>query len=210
MGPARFTNPVTSEAALRQLVGTPSQVVRYKQLSSLDQQCQEFIRLSPFLLMATTNSFGYCDVSPRGDAPGFVQILDEVTLVIPERSGNRRVDTLGNIIQVGSIGMLFLIPGEKEALRVNGRACVIRDKDILARSTVQGQQPLLGIGVEVEEAFIHCTKAIERSRLWEQARWQEMAVSPSVGQMLQKQTCISDITTQKINAYLEEDYKYLY
>lgn len=210
MGLSGFRNTVTSEAALRELVGTPSELVRRKQLARLDRNCQAFIRLSPFLLIATTNAFGDCDVSPRGDAPGFVQILDDMTLVIPERPGNRRVDTLSNILSIGRIGLLFLIPGEREALRVNGRACVMRDEAILARSTVYGKQPLLGIGVEVQEAFIHCAKAIDHSRLWERAKWPEQAAVASTGPAFLNQTCITDMATQQLDAYFTEDYKRRY
>lgn len=207
---SRFTNMVASETALCELIGTPSELVRRKQLAKLDTHCQTFIKLSPFLLIATTNSTEECDVSPRGDAPGFVQILDETTLVIPERPGNRRMDTLLNILQTGHVGLIFLIPGKGETLRVNGRACVMQDEAILERSTVDGKQPLLGIGVEVEECFLHCAKSIKRSRLWDQTSWIEQANLPSIGQMFLDHTRIADKTAQQLDEYLEEDYRQLY
>ena len=130
---APFTEKVTSEADLREIIGYPGENIRRKQLAALDKHCREFIGLSPFLLIASTNATGQADVSPRGDAPGFVQVLDENTLVIPDRPGNRRIDTLSNIVQQPHVGLIFLIPGQGETLRVNGRACIIRDADVLER-----------------------------------------------------------------------------
>lgn len=207
---SRFTDIMTSEETLRELIGTPSELVRHKQLAALDSHCQAFIALSPFLLIGTVNARGECDVSPRGDAPGFVQVLDETTLVIPERPGNRRVDTLRNILQTSHVGLLFMIPGRGETLRVNGRACLIQDTTILERSIIQGKLPLIAIGVEVDECFLHCAKAIKRSKLWDQINRTEHTKLPSVGRMLLDQTHLTNMTAQELDAYLEEDYKQLY
>ncbi len=148
---APFRDIVTSEAALRELLGEPSDLVIRKQLAALDRHSRAFIALSPFVLVGTAGADGACDVSPRGDAPGFVLTLDEKTLVIPERPGNRRADTLRNILQTGAVGLLFVIPGVEETLRVNGRACLVRDAAILERLAARGKQPPIAIGVEVDE-----------------------------------------------------------
>ena len=119
-----------------------------------------------------TTTEGRCDVSPRGGAPGFVQVLDDTRLAIPDASGNNRLDTLRNITQTGQIGLLFLIPGMAETLRVNGRACISTDPELLARHDVGGGKPPKAvIGVDLDEAFLHCAKAFMRSRLWEPAAW---------------------------------------
>ncbi len=134
-----FAARVTSEEDLRALLGWPGELVRRKVLLALDEHCRAFIARSPFLLISSADAAGVCDVSPRGDAPGFVLALDETRLIIPERPGNRRMDTLRNILQNPRVGLLFAIPGMGETLRVNGRACVFRDPDVLARLAARGR-----------------------------------------------------------------------
>ncbi len=163
----QFTDRITSEVELRALLGEPSELVIRKQLAALDHHCRAFLALSPFLLLGTTNAQGQCDVSPRGDAPGFVLALDDQTLVIPDRPGNRRIDSLRNIVAHGGVGLLFMIPGVEETLRINGRACIVRDAAILARLEAQGKIPKLAIAVDMEEAFLQCAKALKRSQLWD-------------------------------------------
>lgn len=197
-----FTEKVTSEAELREIIGVPSEMIRRKQLSALDKHCQEFISLSPFLLIGTSNATGETDVSPRGDPPGFVQVLDEHTLIIPDRPGNRRIDTLRNIVQQPHVGLLFLIPGQGETLRVNGRACIIRDPAILERSTIEGKRPLLAIAVSVDECFLHCPKSIRRAKLWEQ---ESRNALPSVGQIMIDHTGITGFTAQQLDEALKGD-----
>jgi hypothetical protein len=124
------------------------------------------VALSPFVLVGTSDAGGTCDVSPRGDAPGFVLVLDEETLAIPERPGNRRIDSLLNILETGVVGLLFLVPGFEETLRINGRASVVRNACILKRTEAQGKPPAVAIGLELEECFPHCAKAFKRSGLW--------------------------------------------
>lgn len=209
----KFRKTITSEAELREIVGYPSELVRRKQLAALDTHCQAFIKLSPFLVIGTVSATGDVDVSPRGDAPGFVQILNEndetdgPMLVIPERPGNRRIDTLRNILQTSHVGLIFMIPGQGETLRVNGRACIIRDPAILERSAVAGKTPLLAIAVEVDECFLHCGKSIKRAKLWEQ---ENRVAFPSIGQILKDHTGLKDVTAQQLDAHLEESYKKLY
>lgn len=199
---AAFTEKVTSEAELREVIGYPTEMIRRKQLSALDKHCREFIELSPFLLIGTTNAAGEADVSPRGDPAGFVQVLDEKTLVIPERPGNRRIDTLRNIVQQPHVGLLFMIPGQGEILRVNGRACIIRDPAVLERSTVEGKRPLLAIAVEVDECFLHCSKAIRRAKLWEQGDRKTLS---SVGQIMIDHTGLTGVTAQQLDEALKKE-----
>ncbi len=168
MGIAQFRDVVTSAEELARVIGVPGELVLKKQLPELDAHMERFIAESPFLLIGTVGRDGSCDVSPRGDAPGrLAKVLDARTLVIPERRGNRRADSLRNIIETGRAGLLFLIPGVGETLRVNGRACVIRDEEVLAPLTAEGKCPLIGIAVEVEECFLQCGKAVIRSKLWD-------------------------------------------
>jgi PPOX class probable FMN-dependent enzyme len=141
-------------------------------------------------------------VSPRGDAPGFVQVVDKTTLVIPDRPGNRRIDTLRNILQQPHVGLLFLIPGQGETLRVNGRACIIRDTTVLERSAVEGKKPLLAIAVEVDECFLHCSKSIRRAKLWDQ---EKRKILPSVGQIMIDHTGLTGVTAQQLDDALKKD-----
>ena len=137
-----------------------------KCIPSLDRHCREFIERSPFLCIGTSGAGGRADVSPRGDPPGFVQVLDDNTLFIPDRPGNNRLDTMTNIIENPNVGLLFLVPGFDDTLRVNGRATIVRDEALAQAAVVNGKEPKVGIRVEVEEAFLHCAKAFKRSRLW--------------------------------------------
>jgi PPOX class probable FMN-dependent enzyme len=164
---SKFSAVVTDETELRGLIAPPRELVLRKQLETLDDHCRAFIGALPFVLVASADAIGRCDVSPRGDAPGFVQVYDETTLVIPDRPGNRRLDTLCNILANPQLGLLFLIPGVEETLRVNGRACLVRDEAVLERCVVQGKRPTLAVAVEVREVFFHCAKAFKRSRLWQ-------------------------------------------
>jgi len=204
---SRFSDLVTSEAALRELLGEPSELVIRKQLPALDRHCRAFITLSPFLLLGTTNAEGTCDVSPRGDAPGFVQMLDDRTLIIPDRPGNRRIDSLRNIVTHGAVGLLFMVPGVEETLRVNGRACIVRDADILAPLTAQGKVPQLAIAVEVHAAFLQCAKALKRSHLWQEATWPERGALPTLAQMIHDQVPMPDTTVEALDASFQESYR---
>ncbi len=201
------TDVVETEAQLREIVGEPGSVAVGKQLYRLDRHCQYFIALSPFVLVGTFDSSGRCDVSPRGDDPGFVAVLDDRTLAIPERPGNRRLDSLLNILQTGAVGLLFLIPRFEETLRVNGRARVVRDADALERTAARGKRPPVAIGVEVEECFLHCAKAFKRSRLWDTERWPERSELPSLGRMLRDQGAAPDVTTEELEGRIEEGYE---
>ena len=202
----QFQHVVTSEAELREVVGVPSDLVLRKQLPALDAHCRAFIARSPFVLVGTAGASGGCDVSPRGDGPGFALVLDERTLLIPDRPGNRRVDGFRNVLENPHVGLLFVIPGMEETLRVNGRARIVRDPDLMERMAVMGKVPTLALAVEVEEAFLHCAKAFKRSRLWQAESWPDRAALPSLGRMLLDQAKPTDATAEQLDAAIEESY----
>jgi hypothetical protein len=203
----RFSNVVESEAALDELLGEPTDLARRKQIDRLDRHCQAFIGLSPFVLVGSVGASGGCDVSPRGDGPGFVEVLDDETLLIPDRPGNRRVDTHRNVIQTGALGLLFLVPGFEELLRVNGRACLVRDQELLARMAVRGKQPLLAIGVHVEEVFFHCAKAARRSRVWEPDGWPDASAFPRMAEVFRDHAQICDVSVDDLHESLQRGYR---
>jgi uncharacterized protein len=176
-----FDNVVTTIEELRGIVEAPAPGARtlLKERQTLDAHCRAFIACSPFLLMATADADGRCDVSPKGEAPGFVQILDDRRLAIPDRPGNKRLDGMQNLVTNPHVGLIFLVPGRDETLRVNGRAWITRDREILGGSVVDGRTPVLAIGVEVDQCFFHCPKALLRSRLWAHDRWPARDALPS-------------------------------
>ena len=157
--------------------------VRARQMNRLDQHCRRFISLSPFMVLGTSDGAAGADVSPRGDAPGFVQILDDRTLAIPDRPGNNRLDSMRNILRHPVVGLLFLIPGVEESLRINGSALLSRDPARLAAMAISGRQPTIFIQVAIREVYLHCGKALRRSRLWTGEYQIDRGVLPSLGQM---------------------------
>jgi PPOX class probable FMN-dependent enzyme len=176
---------ITDEASLRELIGGgPTAVVAAKISDQINAVTRRFIDASPFVCVGTAAPEGGLDVSPRGDPPGFVQILDERTLLIPERPGNRLADTLTNLLRDDRIALLFLIPGVGDTFRVNGRAILTDDRDLLTDSAVDGRAPRLGIVVTVEEAYTQCPKALIRSRLWDPECLRDRAELPSGGEVL--------------------------
>ncbi|MBC8354389.1 MAG: pyridoxamine 5'-phosphate oxidase family protein [Planctomycetes bacterium] len=205
MGLNCFQDLITSVDELSNLIGTPSELVIKKQLSELDDHMRTFIAESPFLLLGTVDREGRCDVSPRGDVPSVASVIDSQTLVLAERPGNRRADSLQNIMETGRVGLLFMIPGQGETLRVNGRACVFRDNAVLETMTVNDKQPVVGIGVEIEECYLQCAKALIRSHLWDNPENRKQTSLPSYGQILIDQTKI-DQTVESLNQQIEESY----
>lgn len=201
---AAFDDILTTEQDLRAIMGTPSVRAVKKVQSSLDAHTRAFIAQSPFALIATSDADGRCDVSPKGDAPGFVQILDDHRLVIPERPGNKRLDGMSNILANGHIGLIFLIPGREETVRVNGKAWITRDPDLLNRCVAQGKLPLVAIGVEIEQCFLHCPKAFIRSRLWHHEAWPASDALPSMACVLFDQIKPADATLQDYEHSIEE------
>jgi PPOX class probable FMN-dependent enzyme len=180
----RFADVVSSEAQLRGIVGAPVARSLKKQIARLDAHCRALIGASPFVLVASSDAQGRVDVSPKGDPPGFVHVLDDETLAIPDRPGNRRADTFTNVLQNPGVGLTFLIPGKLETLRVNGRASIVRDLGLRSRMAVRGKVPELALVVSVEEAFIHCGKCMLRSQLWERDAWPRVDGLPTQAQCL--------------------------
>jgi PPOX class probable FMN-dependent enzyme len=178
---------ITEKADLRARYGERSERAVLKQLDHLDQHCRAFVALSPFLVIGTMGADGLGDVSPRGDAPGFVSVGDERTLVIPDRRGNNRTDTLLNLIDNTGVGLLFMVPGMNETLRVNGTARIVTDEGVLESLVAQGKPPRSALVVEVKEAYLQCAKALIRSRLWADDYRIERKSFPSLGQIITDQ-----------------------
>lgn len=202
----KFTKKIETEEELRSIIGSPSELVKSKAISYIDHNCLEFISKSPFLVISTSDQLGFCDVSPRGDKIGFVQVLGENRLIIPERPGNKRIDSLLNILSNPRIGLLFFIPGLGETLRVNGKAAIVTDDELLEKMTYKGKKPALGIGVEVEECFIHCAKAFKRSGLWDINTWSDKTSLPSAAKILYEHSMLSNTSIESIQESLEESY----
>lgn len=203
-GEYKLKDIITTEEELRELLGHPSELVKRKVISALDEHCQKFIAKSPFLVISSSDDFGNCDVSPRGDEPGFVYIENENCLVIPERPGNKRMDTLRNILKNPRVGLIFFIPGLGETLRVNGKASITKNANILEKMAARGKAPIVGIRVEVEECFIHCAKAFKRSKLWEPQMWLEKYDLPSASEILFAHSKFTSAT--EIEERLQESY----
>ena len=198
--------PVSDRATLQQRIGEPVAHVATKEMPCLDEHCRHFISLSPFLCLGTMDADGKADVSPRGDPPGFVTVLDERTILIPDRPGNRRADSMQNILANPSVGLLFLVPGVEETLRLNGRASVVEDPALLAGMAVRGKAPKLAIRVEIEEVFFHCAKALMRSRLWDPDSRIERGDFPRYGEIIRDQRK-PDEDADEIEAGLQENYR---
>ena len=175
---------IQDERTLREAIGSPTELVRGKIADRLNDLTRQFVARAPFVCVATARPDGGLDVSPRGDPPGFVRILDERTLLLPERPGNRLADTLTNLLEDPRIALLFLIPGVGDTFRVNGRAEIVDDAKLLAPSAVDGKAPRLGILVSVDEAYTQCSKALIRSDLWNPERHIDRSELPSSGEIL--------------------------
>lgn len=203
---------ICEESSLRALYGAPSELARLKQLDYLDPHCRRFIAQSPFLVIGTTRPAGVghaggTDVSPRGDAPGFVQVIDDRTLAIPDRLGNNRVDTMSNLVHEPAVGLIFFIPGIDETLRVNGTGSLSRDPALLQAMAVNGKLPKLAIKVAVREAFLHCGKALKRSKLWGEDYKIAPKSFPSLGRIIVEQVKPKDITVEEAERRVEDGYQ---
>ncbi|GHJ17934.1 MULTISPECIES: pyridoxamine 5'-phosphate oxidase family protein [unclassified Micromonospora] len=170
------TREITDEAELRELIGAPMPRAVAKERRTLHQRDREWLAASPFCLIATAGADGSCDVSPKGDPPGFTLVRDDTTIAIPERPGNRRADGYHNILANPHVGLIFLIPGRTDTLRINGRARLVRDAPWFADLEVKGHRPLLAVEVAIEQIFYHCAKAFLRSELWQPETWQPDAL----------------------------------
>jgi PPOX class probable FMN-dependent enzyme len=195
---------VTTLDELREVVPEPHVSLWEKDIRRIDGSARTFIEASPFLLLSTSGPDGTCDVTPRGDPAGSVLVLDEHTLVIADRRGNRRLDALRNILDNPHVGLLFVIPGRPDTLRVNGTARLVRDAPFFDRLTVQGVRPALAVVVTVQELFLHCAKAFLRAGLWDPETWPDPAAVPSIGQMAKAMRNL-DVPAEEIDAALAHD-----
>jgi PPOX class probable FMN-dependent enzyme len=175
---------IANEGELREVIGAPSELVQSKIADRLNGLTRQFIERSPFVCVSTARPDGGLDVSPRGDPAGFVRILDDRTLLLPDRPGNKLADTLTNLIADDRIALLFLIPGVGDSFRVNGHATIVQDDELLAESAVDGKTPKLGIVVSIDEAYTQCSKALIRSDLWNPERHVDRAELPSSGEIM--------------------------
>ncbi|HEX5321681.1 MAG TPA: pyridoxamine 5'-phosphate oxidase family protein [Stellaceae bacterium] len=191
---------------IREIYGEPSERVIKKQLPRLEKHSRAFIAMSPFLVMATCDAEGRCDASPKGDGPGFVTVVDDQTLLIPDRLGNNRVDTIGNILQHPQVGLIFLVPGIRETLRVNGRAQITTDPELLASTEVNGKLPRSGILVTADEVYFHCGKALIRSDLWNPEKHVARTAFPSLGIVIADQIG-QRVEPKEAERVLEENYR---
>ena len=199
-----------NEDELRALYGPPSEIAARKCLTRLDVHCRHFIDRSPFVCLSSFGADGSADISPRGDAPGFVRVLDDQTLFIPDRLGNNRIDSLRNLVANPHVGLLFLVPGIDETLRVNGSARVIVRSKLLNESAVDGKTPRTGVLLKVHEAFLQCAKALKRSKLWSNDYRLTTEQMPTLGKMLVDQLClvtpVCDLDAMIDKAYREKLY----
>jgi PPOX class probable FMN-dependent enzyme len=186
---------ISAEDALRSTLGEPSDVVRSKINDRLNDLTRQFVERSPFLCLATSAADGTCDVSPRGDPTGFVRVLDERTLLLPDRPGNKLADSFRNVIENPHVALLFFLPGISDTFRVNGRATIVDDPELLEPCTVEGKAPTLGLLIEIDEAFTHCPKAFLRAQLWDPDRYVDRSELPSAGELMRSVNGMTDAET---------------
>jgi uncharacterized protein len=203
---------IATAADLRRLYGHAEGLAAKKSLAVLDRHARDYIARSPFLCIATSGHGGRADVSPRGDQPGFVQVLDDRSIAIPDRPGNNRLDTMENILANPNVGLIFMIPGFEDTLRINGKATITADPAILERASVDRKQPKVAIRVAVEEAFFHCAKAFRRSRLWQADAIVDRKVMPTLARIILEQTAAAEAPPREedivaCDAAIEEEYK---
>jgi PPOX class probable FMN-dependent enzyme len=198
-------NQLSDPKSVRAHYGKVHPLAIAKVLTRIDRHARAFIALSPFLVVASADGQGRADAAPRGDAPGFVAVADDRTLLIPDRPGNNRVDTLTNIAENANIGLLFFVPGLIETLRVNGKAAITTDPQRLSALAVDGKPPQSALIVTVEEVFFHCGKALIRSGLWDAGRQIERSDFPTLGRIIADQ--IADVDAGAADQAIEADYR---
>jgi len=201
-----FSEVIRSREALRDILGDPPAPVVAKTLSALDRHCKTFIARSPFVLIASSDGQGRVDISPKGDPEGFVQVIDDKTLAVPERPGNRRADTFHNVLENPQVGLIFLIPGKRETLRVSGKAQLVRDADLRASMALNGKAPDLALVLSVEEAFFHCAKCVIRSKLWTPEAWPSLDGLPTLAETMIDAAKI-DAPVEAVEAIIKDDEK---
>ena len=203
MTTATFTYVITEESELREIFGWPAERAVKKQLDRLDRHCRAIIAKSPFLLLGTSNASGLCDVSPKGDYPGFVRVLDDKTVAIPDLPGNNRLDTLTNMIINPHVGLIFMIPGMNETLRINSPVRLVRDADLLESMAYQGKLPKLAIVVDVQQVFTHCPKAFLRAKLWSEEYRIDRSELPSFAEILRDHVGIADCDVKQLQREID-------
>lgn len=205
-----YQSEITSETELRAHYERPVDRVIKKQLTRLDRYCRQVIELSPLVCFATTDASGAVDVSPRGDAPGFVRVVDDNTLMLPDRRGNNRLDSLANIVANPQVGLLFMVPGINETVRVNGTAKIVADPDLCESFAVAGKAPATVTVVTVREAYFHCAKAFMRGKVWDPAARADRRILPGLGRIISEQIAgdvVSDAEAKAADAIIAESYR---
>jgi hypothetical protein len=194
---------IDSHERLRAIVGEASENAQRKKITRIEEHARTIIAYSPLALLATSAPDGTCDVSPRGDPAGSVLVLDEHTLVLAERPGNRLADSLSNVIDNPHAALLFVVPGMNETLRVNGSVSILSDAPFFDRLAVRGKRPRLALVMHVEDLYLHCAKAMLRSSLWDPSTWPERTDIPTMGRMLKDQLALAT-SVRELDTYLAE------
>ena len=198
---------IETKEELREFYGPANERSVKKQMAKLDEHAKNFIALSPFMVISSATAEG-ADASPKGDPAGFVKVIDDSTLIIPDRPGNNRVDTMSNIVENNHVGLLFLVPGMCETLRVNGRARITTDPEVLEPHSVKGRLPRSAMIIDVEDVYLHCAKALIRADLWNAEKHIERKSFPSMGQMLSDQIAEDGYGDgEELNKGIQERYK---
>lgn len=201
---------ITDETALRTRYRDVSTLAKKKVMPRLDRHSRAFIAISPFLCISTAAADGKADVSPRGDPPGFVQVLDDATLLIPDRSGNNRLDTFSNILANPNVGLIFFVPGMEETLRIDGTAEIVAEHPALQTCAVNGSVPETGILVRVAHAHLHCAKALKRAKLWDAEEQIDRKSFPSLGKMITDQVAGLEMSADEADERIDKGYNKLY
>jgi len=202
-----FAQTLTGRDELRALYREPSALVKRKKIDHIDASVRAFVEAAPFCLLATANAAGRCDVSPRGGPAGFVRVLDEHRLALPDLSGNNLLDSLENILANPHVGLLFVLPGRDETLRLEGEAALTTDPEVLASWDGELRRPKLAIGVEVGEAFVHCAKSFRRAGVWDVETWAGYAGAPDACQLLVEGMAL-EISAAQLRVDLEKGYSH--
>lgn len=198
---------ITTPERLREIIGEPSDRVTGKVIDHIDGICSRFISASPYVLVGTRGGDGKLDVSPRGDPEGFVQVLDAKTLAIPDRPGNKRIDTFENLLTNAEVGMLFLIPGYNFTLRVSGTASIVVDPQLQSSMAINGREPQLVLLVSVSEAFMHCAKSIARGNMWKPEKWPDTSNVPSLSEAMVAHAKLS-VSTSEMQSIIDDDFEH--
>lgn len=203
----QFSEIITTVEQLREVMGYPSHRVTDIVIPKLDKHCRAFIAKSPLVFIASSDANGNMDISPKGDPPGFVQILDDNTLAIPDRLGNRRADTFQNILENPKVGLFFLVPGKGETLRMSGSAIIVRDAPLRESMAINNKIPDFALVVNIKEAFFHCAKCMLRSKIWQSDNWQSIDDLPSLAQTMVDAANLKE-SVEEIQALIEQDERF--